>query len=243
MKKAQWVLLTVLFFCQISFAQQRGVHVGNNGVGGNLSFQNNEGSLIPIGAQTDTKGNPFLLDNWTVGKVFLKSGVNYVDSAFNFSLFDERLYFIKKEKLFSVTEPIATFILFDKTGANLENPYTNYEFAAGYPPTKQTNAASFFQILNKGKNYELLKWQHKKVRESYNYGGKVETEYVSQLAYYIFDKKLDKMFLIGNKPNTEQIKNTLSIEASIWKAYLEKNASNLKTEQMMQEFVAYLNAL
>lgn len=241
MKKQIFAVLVLLQLSQFGYAQLRGSHAGNSGVGGNLSIQNNDGTLIPIGAQSDTKGNPFLLENWSAGKVYLKSGTIFADTGFNFSLFDDQLYFIKNNKLFKVTEPIASFVLFDNENASKDSMLVNYQFATGFPSTSQTNASTFFQLLHNGKHYQLLKWQHKKVRETYDYGGKVENEYATQLAYYIFDQSSGKMMALGNKPNIQQIKNVLSIDESIWKAYTENHAVHSKGERPMIELISYLN--
>jgi hypothetical protein len=73
MKKVLCILLYTIAVLNGN-AQLNGKHVGNSGVGGNLSIQNNDGNLIPIGTIEDAKGSPFLLEKWANATVYLKNG-------------------------------------------------------------------------------------------------------------------------------------------------------------------------
>ncbi len=233
----------ILFLFVASYtanAQASGKHMGSTGVGGDLSIQDNNGKMIPIGAQDDTKGNPLLLEYWTSGTVFLKNGIKFTDPALNFSLFEDKLYFKRDNQFYIVAGVIGEFVLAPNGEAADTIPY---HFMNGYPSTSISNENSFFQILNDGKKYQLLKWQHKKIRDVYSYGGKAETEYVNQLAYYIYDRATRNMLALGNKANTAVIKNTLSVDESNWKAYLNNHANNAKSENGMVAFISYLNGL
>ena len=237
MKKIVYSLLLIIATTNIN-AQVSGKHIGSTGVGGDLSIQDNNGKMIPIGAQEDTKGSPLLLDYWTYGTVSLKNGIKFTDPALNFSLFEDKLYFKRDNQFYIVAGVISEFVLSPSGEAADTIPY---HFMNGYPATSVSNENSFFQILNDGKKYQLLKWQHKKIRDSYSYGGKAETEYANQLAYYIYDKSSRNLLSTGNK--TTAIKNTLSVDESTWKAYSENHSSNAKGEKAMTDLVAYLNEL
>jgi hypothetical protein len=234
-------IIALAFFLSYSIAsnaQVSGKHMGSTGVGGDLSIQNNDGKMIPIGAQADTKGSPLLLAQWVSGTVNLKNGIKFNDSALNYSLFEDKLYFKRDNQFFIVAGIISDFYL----AADEENKSKGlFHFVSGYPVTTTTNENTFFQLLADGGKYQLLKWQHKKIREAYNYGGVNESEYVSQEAYYVFEKSAHKMWSLGNKTNVQQIKNTLSVDESIWKAYLDKHSSNSKSESAMIELISVLN--
>jgi hypothetical protein len=171
--------------------------------------------------------------------VYLTNGTNYTDNTFNYSLFDEQLYFIKNNNLFAVTDDIKEFIL-TPSGANDINQ-TTYRFANGYPIVNNAIEKTFYQILAKGTHYHLLKWQHKKIRETYVYGAKAEFEYLHQINYYVFDVASNKMNFIGIKASANNIKSTLSVDESIWKAYLKNQTGNSKDEKSMIDFINYLN--
>ncbi len=239
MRKIFYSLLLIIATTSIK-AQVSGKHIGSTGVGGDLSIQDNNGKMIPIGAQEDTKGNPLLLDYWTFGTVYLKNGIKFTDTALNFSLFEDKLYFKRDNQFYIVAGVISEFVLTPSGAAADTIPF---RFINGYPATSTSNENSFFQILNDGKKYQLLKWQHKKIRDAYSYGGKAETEYVNQLAYYIYDRSSRKMLTIGSKANSANIKNTLSVDESTWKAYSENHPVNTKSEKAMIEFAGYLNSL
>jgi hypothetical protein len=233
-------IASFLIFSTTANAQASGKHMGSTGVGGDLSIQNSEGKMIPIGAQADTKGSPLLLGQWVSGTVNLKNGVKFNDSALNYSLYEDKLYFKRDNQFFIVAGIINDFYL----AADEENKSTGlFHFVSGYPASATTNENTFFQLLADGGKYQLLKWQHKKIREVYNYGGVNESEYVNQEAYYVFDKAAHKMWSLGNKTNVQQIKNTLSVDDATWKAYLEKHSTNSKGESAMIEFVGVLNNL
>jgi len=219
--------------------QASGKYIGNSGVGTDFSIQNNDGKMIPIGTKEDPKGTPYLLDNWSNVMVYLTNGTNYTDNTFNYSLFDEQLYFIKNNNLFAVTDDIKEFIL-TPSGANDINQ-TTYRFANGYPIVNNAIEKTFYQILAKGTHYHLLKWQHKKIRETYVYGAKAEFEYLHQINYYVFDVASNKMNFIGIKASANNIKSTLSVDESIWKAYLKNQTGNSKDEKSMIDFINYLN--
>jgi hypothetical protein len=231
------IVLALILSCSIaSIAQVSGKHMGSTGVGGDLSIQNNDGKMIPIGAQEDTKGSPLLLEQWVNGKVNLKNGSSFTDTALNYSLYEDKLYFKKNNDFFIVAGIINDFYL---TSAD-ENKNLLH-FVSGYPTTATTSENTFFQLLADGGHYQLLKWRHKKIREVYSYGGRPETEYVNQEAYFIFEKSAHKMWGIGNKTNTQQIKNTLSVDDATWKAYLDNKSSYSKGENALIELIGYLN--
>jgi len=202
-------------------------------VGGNFEIQNNDGRMIPIGAKEDTKGSPLLLDNWVKGTVILKNGVRFQDTALNYSLYEDKLYFKRFNQFYIVEGAISEFYLAKDSSL--------LHFVAGYPATKITNGTNFFQVLADGSRYQLLKWVRKKIRETYSYGGPTESAYVQQEAYCIFEKNSRTMFEVSNKPNVTAIKNTLSIEDALWKAYWHNHPGNNKSEASMIHFVHYLN--
>jgi hypothetical protein len=222
-------------------AQLNGKHLGNNGVGGNLSIQNNDGNLIPIGAIEDAKGSPFLLESWTSAKIYLKNGTNYTDTSFNYSLFDDQLYCNKNNVLYKVSDQVKEFTFISADNNSISNFNRLFHFANGYPAINGVNSNTFFQVLATGKRYQLLKWQHKKISEVYTYGAKAGTEYTNQIAYYIFDVTKQNMLSIGNIAKASKIKSTLSIDESIWKAYLNNHSENHKGEKAMIDFMSYLN--
>jgi len=231
-------LAILLSFSIASNAQASGKHVGATGVGGDLSIQNNDGKMIPIGAQADTKGSPLLLEQWVSGTVNLKNGVKFNDSALNYSLYEDKLYFKRDNQFFIVAGIINDFYLAKDEDNKAQGLY---HFVSGYPATTTTNENTFYQLLADGGKYQLLKWQHKRIREVYNYGGANESEYVGQEAYYVFEKATHKMWSLGNKANVQQIKNTLSVDESIWKAYLDKHNTNSKGESAMFELMSVMN--
>ncbi len=231
-------IASIFAFSFSAKAQVSGKHMGSTGVGGDLSIQNSDGKMIPIGAQADTKGSPLFLEQWVNGTVNLKNGSKFNDSALNYSLYEDKLYFKRDNQFFIVAGIINDFYLASAEDNKAQNLY---HFVSGYPASAATNENTFFQLLCDGSRYQLLKWQHKKIREIYNYGGVNESEYVSQEAYFVFEKAAHKMWSLGNKTNAPQIKNTLPIDESIWKAYLENHAANSKGEQALIDFVQFLN--
>ncbi len=230
-------IASIIAMSYSSNAQVSGKHIGSTGVGGDLSIQDNNGKMIPIGAKNDTKGTPLFLENWVNGSVVLKNGVKFNNSELNFSLYEDKLYFRRDNQFFVVDGIISEFYL---ESGEANKPF---HFVSGYPSTNTTNDNTYFQVLADGGHYQLLKWQHKKIRDVYSYGGVNESEYVNQEAYYVFERGNKKIWNIGNKINALSIKNTLSIDESIWKAYSEKNNSNAKGEKSLLDFVTYLNAL
>jgi hypothetical protein len=173
------------------------------------------------------------LDNWVKGTVILKNGVRFQDTALNYSLYEDKLYFKRFNQFYIVEGAISEFYLAKDSSL--------LHFVGGYPATKITNGTNFFQVLADGSRYQLLKWVRKKIREAYSYGGPTESAYVQQEAYCIFEKNSRTMFEVSNKPNVTAIKNTLSIEDALWKAYWHSHPSNNKSEASMIHFVHYLN--
>ena len=140
MKPTIFLVSTLLIVLSAKSQISGGAYSGANGVGGNFEIQNNDGKMVPIGAKEDTKGSPLLLDNWVKGTVILKNGVRFQDTALNYSLFEDKLYFKRLNQFYIVEGVISEFYL-----ANDSKDYSLLHFVSGYPATKITNGTNFFQ--------------------------------------------------------------------------------------------------
>ena len=232
-----YTILLLMGISVLAKAQVSGKHMGSTGVGGDLSIQNNDGKMIPIGAKADTKGTPLFSEDWTPGTILFKNGVKINNPELNFSLYEDRLYFRRDNQFYIIDGIISEFYL----GLNDSTKITH--FVSGYPSTGNTNENTFFQLIADGSHYQLLKWQHKKIRDIYSYGGTNETEYVNQEGYFVYQKASKKLVGLGNKPNALQIKSTLSVDDATWKAYLDNHMVNAKSEKAMIDMITYLNGL
>ncbi|MDE3235258.1 MAG: hypothetical protein KGO81_04825 [Bacteroidota bacterium] len=234
MKKFFYLLLFLL--TSVAAFTQNGKLIGSDGVSSYLYFYDTYGNLIPTADMADVNGSPMLKDGWGYGVVKLKNGQQFVDSLMNFSLFENKLFYKKENKVFVLPYETDEFLIVYKERNNTES---KYHFKSGYPDQGKNTAATFYQVLYEGANIELLDWEVKRIEEHFTYGNVREKDFVYRNLYFLYDKK-NKSLVEFPTVAANLAKKMPLYEAAI-KNYLSAHKVNYKVPEQVAQFTAYLD--
>jgi hypothetical protein len=217
----------------------KGKYAGNDGATKNLEFYDDDGNLIPIGYHPNIEGSPMLYPKTGIGSVKFQNNLNLVDSSLNYSLADDKLYYIRDNKYYSFKQPVKEFSI-----QYLEEPnkIVIFHFKAGFPEIENHTRASLYELIYEGTQFMLLKWQHKKVEEHTNYGSATDKEFVTVYTYYLYFPGKEKMEKLGLKFSLNDLKKFLPDYATKLDAYASQHKINLKNESEMQLLFQYLES-
>ena len=210
--------------------------IGNDGAMRIYDMYDDAGNRIKTASEMGVTGSPMLHNGWATGVVRCRDGKIFADTAMNFSLVEKKLYYAQQNRLFQIVLPVKEFALhFD----NENGDSTVYLFRNGFPVIDENDANSLYQVLFEGDNMQLLQWNHKKVREIFNYGSGSEKvfELVQQL--YVYFPKENMMTAV--KPAIPAIKKTLPAYTQGIEAYFSTHKLNAKDKEQMIDLVAYLD--
>ncbi len=179
------ILFICILFNKPGFSQTvvSGKHLGTDGVPQNYEFLDGEKKPIPIGDRGDITGSPLLQNKWAFGILKLKNGTTFSDSAINYSLYYDRLFFKRNENIYPIDDPIEEFFIESSTGTDEKKIY---HFKKGFPPCGQNNYSTFYEILFDGSSVKFLKKEEKHIRVSYQYNGPTSREYYTIRKYLVF---------------------------------------------------------
>lgn len=229
-----------LFFSLVGYSQiAGGRYAGSDGVPLNLQFHDANGNLIPIGEHTDINGSPMLNEKSGYATIKLKNGKVISDSMINYSLFDDKLFFIRNGKYFLISYPVQDFTI---QYPDSSEGKSFYHFKSGFPPIETFDSSTLYEVLFEGKSIEYLKWQHKKVRESQNYGGAIEKEYATLQGFYVYLPKENRIVSVGYKLNINEIKKMLPSYSDKIESFKAGHKSNFKKEEEYVQLFSYLES-
>jgi hypothetical protein len=226
MKKIFFVFCLVLSF--IANAQlNNGKYAGNDGATKNMEFYDNNGNLIPIGFHPNIDGSPMLFHKPGIGKIIFQNNAKLTDSSLNYSLVDDKLYFIRLGKYYAFKQPVKEFTLqFPEDSSKI----MIYHFKSGFPKTDKLESTALYELIFEGKDFQLLKWQHKKVEEHSNYGSASDKEFVTDIVYYLYLPSKGKMEKLGLKISQNDLKKLLPTYTSKIDSYLSQHKINFKKD-------------
>jgi hypothetical protein len=203
-----------------------------------VQFADANGRLLPASG-AGINGTPYVFEKFGMGKVIFINGMESVDSNLNYSYFDHKLYYTQKNGLYMVNQQAKEFTLY---GVDKEKNKISKQFMCLFPSVDDNTPATFYELLGIGDNFQLLKYTHKRIKETVVYGGAPTKEYVSDDLFYIYDKAAKKMLAMGSALSLKSIKKTLPNYATQIDAYLNANKLNLKKEEDMIQLLQQLKA-
>jgi hypothetical protein len=214
---------------------QSSTFVGNEGTLRFFELYDSEGKPIKTASEMGVAGSPMLFEGWASGVVHYKNGVVFADTAMNYSLFDNQLFYVRDHRMFKIVLPVASFYLsyMDKGEA------VNYHFKSGYPAVDGRDTMSLYEVLYEGDNLQLVQWTHKKVKESFGYGNVHEKSFAPEKILYVYLPKEHTMTEL--RPAIAVIKKRLPAYADIISDYCSKNKINIKDEEQVTALFAYLD--
>jgi hypothetical protein len=203
-----------------------------------VQFADANGRFLPASG-AGINGTPYVFEKFGMGKVIFVNGMESVDSNLNYSYFDHKLYYTQKNGLYVVNQQAKSFEL---NSVDKENNKIAKQFMCLFPSVDDNTPATFYEVLGKGDNFQLLKYTHKRIKETVVYGGAPTKEYVSDDLFYIYDKETKKMLSMGGALSLKSVKKTLPNYAAQIDAYLNTNKLNLKKEEDMIQLLQQLKA-
>lgn len=204
-----------------------------------VQFADANGRILPAGA-AGVQGTPYVFEKFGQGKIVFVNGMESVDSNLNYSLVDHKLYYTQKNGLYVVNQQAKEFNLY---GVDKEKNKISKQFMCLFPSVDENTPATFYEVLGKGDNLQLLKYTSKRIKESAVYGGAPLKEYVMDDLFYIYDKAAKKMITMGSALSLKAIKKALPEYSAQIDAFLNANKLNLKKEDDMAQLLLQLKAL
>jgi hypothetical protein len=203
-----------------------------------VQFADANGRLLPASG-AGIQGTPYVFDKFSLGKVIFVNGMESVDSNLNYSYFDHKLYYTQKNGLYVVNQQAKSFVL---NNVDKENNQVSKQFMCLFPSVDDNTPATFYEVLGVSDHFQLLKYTHKRIKESVVYGGAPTKEYVSDDLYYIYDKGAKSMLAMGSALSLKSVKKVLPNYTAQIDAYLNANKLNLKKEADMIQLLQQLKA-
>ncbi len=225
--------LFILFFSFVTlplFAQITGNAIPS------VQFADANGRLLPASG-AGILGTPYVFEKFGMGKVVFVNGMESVDSSLNYSYFDHKLYFSKSNGLYVVNQQAKAFEL---NSVDKDNNNVSKQFMCLFPSVDDNTPATFYEVLGKGDHFQLLKYTHKRIKETVVYGGAPTKEYVSDDLFYIYDKAAKKMLSLGSSHSLKAVKKVLPNDAAQIDAIINSNKLNLKKEEDMIQLLQQL---
>ena len=201
-----------------------------------VQFADANGRLLPASG-AGIQGTPYVFEQFGMGKVVFVNGMESVDSNLNYSYFDHKLYYTQKKGLYVVNQQAKSFIL---NSVDKENNQVSKQFMCLFPSVDDNTPATFYEVLGTNDHFQLLKYTHKRIKETVVYGGAPTKEYVSDDLFYIYDKAAKKMLAMGSALSLKSVKKILPNYAAQIDAYLNTNKLNLKKEADMVQLLQQL---
>ena len=201
-----------------------------------VQFADVNGRLLPASG-AGILGTPYVFDKFSLGKVIFLNGMESVDSNLNYSYFDHKLYYTQKNGLYVVNQQAKLFVL---NSVDKDNNKVSKQFMCLFPSVDDNTPATFYEVLGKGDNFQLLKYTHKRIKETTVYGGAPVKEYVMDDLFYIYDKMGKNMLALGSNHSLKAVKKVLPNYAAQIDAYLDANKLNLKKEEDMIQLLQQL---
>jgi hypothetical protein len=203
-----------------------------------VQFADANGRLLPASG-AGIQGTPYVFDKFSLGKVVFVNGMESVDSNLNYSYFDHKLYYTQKNGLYVVNQQAKSFVL---NSVDKDNNKLSKQFMCLFPSVENNTPATFYEVLGNGDQLQLLKYTHKRIKESTVYGGAPTKEYVADDLFYIYDKAAKKMLALGSALSLKAIKKGLPEFTAQIDALLNTNKLNLKKEEDMIQLLQQLKA-
>jgi hypothetical protein len=204
-----------------------------------VQFADANGRLLPASG-AGIQGTPYVFEKFGLGKVLFVNGMESIDSSLNYSYFDHKLYFSKSNGLYLVNQQAKEFVL---NSVDKENNKVSKLFRCLYPNVEENTPATFYEVLGNGDVFQLLKYTHKRIKETVVYGGAPTKEYVSDDLFYIYHKADKKMLPLGSGHSLKAIKKVLPNYIAQIDAFVNANKLNLKKEEDVIQLLQQLKPL
>lgn len=190
------------------------------------------GAPVRTISYSNTKGTPYLLEDWANGTVKLQKGEIFKDIALKYDIVNDILIFKNPGdgQPLAFKDAVKEF----KIAAQPSSQNNDLLFRNGYKPNPQ----HFFQVLEDGK-VQLIKRNSKIVKESREFNSASTTKAFYPVSDYYIVKggeliriRKFKNDVLANLDKQDQLMN-----------FLEKNNLKLKSEEELIKIIHHYNSL
>lgn len=210
--------------------------MGNSGAMKFFELYDDAGHPIKTASEMPAVGTPMLYPGWTKGWVHYRNDAIFQDTALNFSLADNKLYYQRDGKYFTLVLPVDSFSLsFPVEGGNT----LVYQFKCGYPAIDGHDENSFYRVLFEGSSLQLLEFDQKRVRESFDYGSAHEKQYVLVKTLYVYQPGENKLTALRMSLNG--LKKSFPDRANDIQAYVNVNKLDTKNSASVIGLMRYID--
>lgn len=230
------ILITGIILSVVSTAQTTTQLLSSDGkMKGAINDIN--GAIVPTFNATDIAGQRYLANEWNNGSVRFKKGKIADSLLLQFDLVTNSIYFKRENVMQAFIEEVDMFRFYPSP----DNNETGLVFRSGYPAYSQQPPGTFYQVLEEGNNFHLLKYRAKKIKETYVFNSTPTRSYADADAWFVFDV------------NTGELQKINSSKKAIQKAFpafndaieqlCKKNNWNLKAEKELLQLFRELNKI
>ena len=153
------------------------------------------GKPIPSSDRLGIEGTPMLFPTWSIGAVQFKNGTQARGLELEYSLINDQLHFKREGAAYLFADTISAFTLLNNQNGTEEK----VSFRRVFHIPEEKSDAQFYQIMEDGKNVQVLKHMTKKVEEEYVYNLPPRKFYALSEEWWILDVRKNKLFKVNNK--------------------------------------------
>ena len=219
---------------QIAGAAYRGA----DGVQHDYLVYDGKGEPIQVNDHSNIGGTPFLQSDWAYATIKLTDGRSFSDSMVNYSLYNDQLYFKRDDRIYQIQFPVKEFLI-ECPGQKNDRKFFHYQ--NGFPEVGKNDNTTFYQVLFTGEKMQLLKWEHKQIRENYNYNGPYESNYTPVFEYFIYYPQQKRIASLGSKPDVKRIGKEIPEYVSEIDDYSAANKINTRKEDNLVKLISALD--
>jgi hypothetical protein len=210
--------ISAIFFASPGFCQTvlSGRYMGSDGIQRDYQFLDGENNPIPIGDRGCIEGSPLLQSKWTFGILKLQNGQTIADSALNYSLYNNKLFFERNGSIYQVNKQVNEFFIQPSIDPSADK---FFHFQKGFPAIDQNDYSSFYEVLFDGISIKLLKKDDKNIQVSYQYSGPIDRHYYTLHKFYVFIPKENRLIELGKRITLKDLRKNLTGYAAQIDAY------------------------
>jgi hypothetical protein len=152
------------------------------------------GKPIPSADRLGIEGTPMLFQSWSIGAVHFKGGKQASGLELEYSLVNDELHFKREGAAYLFADTVAAFTILNNSIDSVEK----VSFRRIFHDPEEKSDAHFFQVMEDGKNIQVLRHLAKKVEEEYVYNLPPSTHTLSR-NIWILDVRKNRLFKVNNK--------------------------------------------
>ena len=189
-----------------------------------------------IGRGSDIQGSPFLSESWGNGTVTFANGQVAEVSELNFDMYINKPLFRKNNEDQVFMDPVKEI----RFAGKLNGHDKNFHFRSGYGPAGNSSTKTYYEVLQEGPNFHLLRYTRKEVFEEMVNIGQTAKSFKVEEDFMLYHVAANTIIRVPKSKKDFQAE-TVNFSSRIT-SYLETTKNfNPKKESDLRELVTSLN--